>query len=189
MRKRKSTLNFSRLQISNIRQSTGLSCIYHDQMDMMEQETTNMSMRIWIQWKNLAWAGKSSGWPLQQATVHWHYRQAKERPELSLHSFQIPFLKCWLQRVVAKAASLQLWQENLSCPNTGLLGLSSMSGYIANSSLRIDSEQRERWIKPGPRAAQLLSQRACCDLWSGPASLLIWAAWALRDRQFSWRVT
>ena len=54
--KRTSALNFARMQISNFTHSTlstVLCAIYHDEMDNMQQATTNVLIRIWIVPKHL----------------------------------------------------------------------------------------------------------------------------------------
>ena len=43
-----SDLKFASVKILNFNHSTGLSLIYHDQMDIMEQAATNILMIIFI---------------------------------------------------------------------------------------------------------------------------------------------
>ena len=54
--------------ISDFKHSTGLSVIYHDQMDIWEQASTKNFEIIFLLMNILSRAGQSLGWPSQQAT-------------------------------------------------------------------------------------------------------------------------
>ena len=68
MMERTSALNFASVQISVFEHSTGLSVIYHDQIEIREQASKNVLEKNFHLMTHLTRAGQSFGWPSQQAT-------------------------------------------------------------------------------------------------------------------------
>ena len=101
MIEKKSALTFASMHISYVKHSEGVSTIYHDQMDIMEQATTNI-----LNFHLTKHFGQSVGWPSQQATEN---RQANERPELFWPSFPI-----W-QVLTVQSRSLIVIDDKKSC--------------------------------------------------------------------------
>ena len=84
--KRTSALKFANVQISIFKHSTGLSDIYHDQMDSIKQASTNILMRNAFN-EHFVQSLPVLLWPSQPACER---RKADERPELFWSSFPVP---------------------------------------------------------------------------------------------------